>query len=295
MGTRAASSRTGAGARGRKAPLACALAIGGVDPGGGAGLAADLRGIAFGGAFGCPVVAVVTVQSTSGLRSTEAVAAKLVLAQAREVMRHQRVRCVKTGALGSESNVRAVGDFLALHRHLPAIVDPVMAPSRGRGRLLSERALGAVRTHLLPRAALVTANVPEAEALTGQRVSSVSEAHDAALALCRLGARAALVKGGHMVGGAAIDVLAVRGDRADGERDGPGIELRARRLRLPPLHGGGCTFAALVAGRVASDAREYAGSGIALVLDAVRWAKKAHHRALGAARDVGGEMRVLVF
>src|SRR5271170_7842901 len=94
----------------------CALAIGGLDPGGGAGLAADLRGIGAAGAFGCGVVAVVTVQSTSGLRSMIALGAKDVLAQAREVMRHQRVRAFKTGALGSEANVRAVGELLASHK-----------------------------------------------------------------------------------------------------------------------------------------------------------------------------------
>lgn len=269
----------------------CALSIGGLDPGGGAGLAADLRGIGAAGAFGCGVIAVVTVQSTSGLRSIVAIPAKDVLAQAREVMRHQRVRAIKTGALGSEANVRAVGDLLAKHRDVPAIVDPVMSPSRGRGRLLAEGAVGAVRSALVPRAALVMANVPEAEALTGKRVTSVSEAHDAALALCRLGARAAMVKGGHMVGAQATDVLAIRGE--DGEA-GEVIEMRAKRLRLPPIHGGGCTFAALVAGRIAADAREYADAGSAVVLDAVKWAKRAHHRMLGSARDVGGEMRVLV-
>jgi hydroxymethylpyrimidine/phosphomethylpyrimidine kinase len=270
---------------------ACALAIGGLDPGGGAGLAADLRGMGAAGAFGCAVVAVVTVQSTSGLKSMVSMPAKGVLAQAREVMRHQRVRAIKTGALGSESLVRAVGELLSRHLDVPTIVDPVMSPSRGRGRLLAERAVGAVRASLLPRAALVTANVPEAEALTGKRVTSVSEAHDAALALCRLGARAALVKGGHMVGAQAIDVLVLRG--ADGE-PGDVIEMRAKRLRLPPIHGGGCTFAALVAGRIAVDPREYSDHGAAIVLDAVKWAKRAHHRMLGAARDVGGEMRVLV-
>jgi hydroxymethylpyrimidine kinase/phosphomethylpyrimidine kinase len=254
---------------------ACVVAIGGLDPGGGAGLAADLRGVLAAGAFGCAVVAVVTVQSTSGLRSARALPPREVLAQAREVLRHQRVRAIKTGALGSGANVRAVGE-------LPVIVDPVMTPTRGRGRLLAERAVAEVRRSLLPRATLVTANVPEAEALTGQRVTSVSEAHDAALALCKLGAHAAMVKGGHLSGAHAVDVLALGGEVT---------EIRARRLRLPPIHGGGCTFAALVAGRIASDAR---AAGDAALLDAIRWAKRAHHKALAGARDVGGDMRVLV-
>jgi hydroxymethylpyrimidine/phosphomethylpyrimidine kinase len=272
----------------------CALAIGGLDPGGGAGLAADFRAIGVAGAFGCGVIAVVTVQSTSGLRSVTPIAAKEVLAQAREVLRHQRVRAIKTGALGSEANVRAVGELLAsaASRGIPAIVDPVISPTLGRGRLLATRAVQALRATLLPRAALVTANVPEAEALTGARVTSVSEAHDAALALCKLGARAALVKGGHMVGAHAIDVLALRGDDPSGPPEV--IELRAKRLRLPPIHGGGCTFAALVAGRIAADAREYDSARASVLLDAIKWAKRVHYRMLGSACDVGGEMRVLV-
>ncbi len=250
---------------------------------------ASRRGGGVRGARSSPVVP--RCKSTSGLRGVVPVAAKDVLAQAREVMKHQRVRAIKTGALGSESNVRAVGALLTRYADVPAIVDPVMSPTRGRGRLLAERAVGAVRKELLPRAALVTANVPEAEALTGKRVTSVSEAHDAALALCRLGARAALVKGGHMVGASAIDVLVIRG--VNGE-PGDVIELRAKRLRLPPIHGGGCTFAALVAGRIAADGRAYADSNADVLLDAVKWAKRAHHKMLATARDVGGDMRVLV-
>lgn len=286
------SRRSVSGADARRSRASCALAIGGLDPGGGAGLAADLRGIEAAGAFGCAVAAVVTVQSTSGLRSSFALKARDVLAQAREVVVHQRVRAIKTGALGSEANVRAVGELLAAHKAIPAIVDPVMLPTRGRGRLLAERAVGAMRSALLPRAALITANVPEAEALTGARVTNVSEAHDAALALCKLGARAALVKGGHMTGAQSVDVLVLR-EGVNGMST-TAIELRAKRLRLPPIHGGGCTFAALVAGHVAADAHDYEEEGADVVLDAVKWAKKLHHRMLAAARDVGGDMRVLV-
>ncbi len=151
-----------------------------------------------------------------------------------------------------------------------------------------------MRKELLPRAALVTANVPEAEALTGKRVTSVSEAHDAALVLCRRGARAALVKGGaHGRRASAIDVLVIRG--VNGE-PGDVIELRAKRLPPPAdprRHG--CTFAALVAGRIAADGRAYADSATpTFCSDAVKWAKRAHHKMLATARDVGGDMRVLV-
>ncbi|MDB4995345.1 MAG: Phosphomethylpyrimidine kinase [Myxococcaceae bacterium] len=257
-------------------PLACALAIGGLDPGGGAGLAADLRAFGRAGAFGCAVAAVLTVQSTSGLRAAHAVRTKLVLEQAREVLSHQRVGAIKTGALGTSANLKAVAHLLAEHPRIPVVVDPVMMPTRGSGRLLAERALGALRRELLPRATLVTANVPEAEAITGARILDVEAAARAAVAIRALGAHAVLVKGGHLAGPESIDVLCTE----------KGTTLLAsKRLKLPSgLHGGGCTLASLIAGRLAL--------GDAL-LPAVKWAKKVHAAALALPRDVGGELRVL--
>jgi len=259
------------------ARLPCVLAIGGLDPGGGAGLLADARAILAAGAFPCAVAAVLTVQSTSGLVATQDVAPARLASQARAVLAHQRVRAIKTGALGSLANLRAVAAIADAHPDIPLVVDPVLLPSRGKGRLLASSATNALIRSLLPRATLVTANVPEAEALLRVRITSLSEAHDAALALVRLGARAALVKGGHMSGRDAVDVLAVAGEGV--------TELRARRLKLAALHGGGCTLASLVAGRLATGAS---------VGEAVRWAKRVHHRALGRAVDVGGDARVLL-
>ena len=269
--------------------MSCALAIGGLDPGGGAGLAADLRAFAHAGVFGCAAIAVLTIQSTSGLLRATPVAPRDLLAQAREVLRHQRVRAMKVGALGSAANVRAVASLLAANHGVPAVVDTPMLPSRGTGRLLAERAEGALRTALIPRAALVTVNVPEAERLLGARVLGVRDAREAALALCRMGARAALVKGGHLpdeASGLAIDTLAIGRDV---------IVLRAKRLTLPPTHGTGCTLASLIAGRLAARAAWSLRTGSTELVLAVRWAKRAHHAALSRARDVGGTARVLAF
>jgi hydroxymethylpyrimidine/phosphomethylpyrimidine kinase len=264
--------------------LPCALAVGGLDPGGGAGIVADLRGFAAAGAFGCAAVAVITAQSTAGLRSAHAVGARELGAQVREVMDHQRVRVVKVGALGTAENVRALVRELARRPDVPVVVDTPMRPTRGKGRLLAASAVTALRERLLPVTTLVTVNLAEAQALTGEAVRTISEAHDAARTLMRLGPRAVLVKGGHMHGASAVDVLAV-GDEV--------MELRARRLPIPPTHGTGCTFASLVAGRLAR-ARAGAPSDRTLV-DAVRWAKRVHHRALARPADVGRGMRVLVF
>jgi hydroxymethylpyrimidine/phosphomethylpyrimidine kinase len=266
---------------------ACVLAIGGLDPGGGAGVVADLRAIAFTGAFGGAVVAVSTVQSTSGLRSARALASREVVAQASEVLRHQHVRAVKIGALGSAGNVRAVARLLGRHPEAPLVLDTPMLPSRGKGRLLDVRAAAALRDELVPRATVVTANAAEAGVLVGEPVRTVGEAHDAARALVvRFGARAALVKGGHLEAhrDTAIDVLAV-GDEV--------VELRARRLPGAGAHGTGCTFASLLAGRIAL--RRGAGVTTAELVEALRWVKRVHHASLARAVDVGGRSRVLVF
>ena len=267
--------------------LPCALTIGGLDPGGGAGIAADLRAFVAAGVFGCAAVAVITVQSTAGLRSVRTVAARDLRAQVEEVLRHQRVRAIKVGALGSRENVLAVARILARgprRADIPVVVDTTIRPTRGDAPLLAADAWSAMREALLPRAALVTLNLDEAFALLGERVRTVSEAHDAARALVRTGARAVLIKGGHMRGPAAIDVLAM---------DDQVIELRARRLAFPSTHGTGCTFAALVAGRLARESRLSVSRDS--LLSAIRWAKRVHHGALSRVSDVGHGMRVITF
>jgi hydroxymethylpyrimidine/phosphomethylpyrimidine kinase len=265
----------------RAARFPCVLAIGGLDPGGGAGILADSRAIARAQAFACAAVSVLTVQSTSGLRSATPIATGELIAECEEVLKTQRVRAIKVGALGSDDNARAVGDLLAKHRDIPSVVDPVMLPTRGRARLLHERAISVLRDRVVARATLVTANAPEAEVLTGDRVASVDEAKAAARAILAFGPNAVLVKGGHLAeaGADAIDVLALRvGDRVRV------LELRQPRLRLAPLHGGGCALASLIAGRIATGPS---------LLRAIRWAKAVHHAALRDAADVGGDMRVL--
>lgn len=247
---------------------------------------ADVRAILRAGAFPCAAAAVVTVQSTSGLRAVRALPKAEVIAQCTEVLEHQRVRALKVGALGGAENVRAVAALLARHADIPAVIDPVIAPTRGRARLLDDRAVRVARERLVPRATLLTVNAGEAEALSGVRVTRVDEAHDAAAALLALGARAVLVKGGHLTDALAIDVLVFD--------DGQALEVRSPRLALPPLHGGGCVLASLVAGRIAAAGDDYRAAPARVVLGAVRWAKKVYYEALSSTADVGGAMRVVV-
>ncbi len=250
---------------------------------------ADLRAFEAAGAFGCAAIAVVTVQSTAGLRRVRTVDARLLAQQAEEVLRNQRVRAIKVGALGTRANVRATAELLARYAGVPVVVDTPMAPTRGRERLLLQDATQSLRDDLLRRATLVTANAAEAGALLGCEVRTVAEAHDAARALVRLGARAALVKGGHLTSAGsagAVDVLALPGEV---------IEVRARRLAVDDVHGTGCALASLIAGRLAARDRTRRGRTVerAELVGAIRWAKRVHHAALARAADVGRGLRVL--
>lgn len=261
----------------------CALAIGGLDPGGGAGIAADLRAFAATGAFGCAAVAVTTIQSTHGLRAVHVELASRVYAQVTEVLRHQRVRAIKIGALGNASNAKVVARILDHANGVPAVVDTPMLPTQGEARLLATRAIGVLRKEILPRTTLLTVNADEAQTLVRHRVKTRTDARDAALALANAGPRGVLVKGGHLSDVDAVDVLAVGGKI---------VEFRARRLRVGPVHGGGCVLASLIAGRLAL--RPNDDVDMATLVAAVRWAKHVHHLALARPWDVGGSMLVLV-
>jgi len=265
----------------------CALAIAGFDPSGGAGLIADLRAFAVARVWGCGVPAVLTVQSTSGLRRSVPVRARELLAQVREIYGHQNVKSIKFGALGSAANVRALLRWLrSLPDDVPLVVDPVMRPSRGASRArLIDRAGVVALSALAARATVVTPNIPEAEVLTSTRIRTIADAERAAQLLVRAGARAALVKGGHLrlasPVGKTVDVLAV----------GPRIlHLLAPRIR-GEVHGTGCALASLIAGRLASRASD--GVGDETIIEAVRWAKNRLQMALQRPARVGDGLLVL--
>jgi hydroxymethylpyrimidine/phosphomethylpyrimidine kinase len=226
-----------------------------------------------------------TIQSTSGLRASRPVETRTLLDQIRELVRHQRVRGIKIGALGSASNARGVARYLAtMRRRVPVVLDPVLRATRGQGqaRLLDPTALDHVR-RMLRYVTVVTPNAPEAETLVGARVRSVEDAERAARALVELGARAALVKGGHLPVRASkrsvTDVLAV------GRRT---VHFRAARVG-GDAHGTGCTLSSLIAGRLAR-ARTIDDDAI---VEAVGWAKRKLGRALARSVSIGDGLRVI--
>ncbi|MCP5111065.1 MAG: bifunctional hydroxymethylpyrimidine kinase/phosphomethylpyrimidine kinase, partial [bacterium] len=211
-----------------------ALTIAGSDPSGGAGIQADLKTFHQFGVYGEAVVTLLTVQNTLRVTRVECLSPELVAEQVTAVVEDIPPMAAKTGALGNEAIVNAVSD-LAGGFGFPLVVDPVMISKHG-SRLLSEGASDAVRTRLLPRAALVTPNLPEAEALTRTPVRTPAQMREAAKRLCGLGARAALIKGGHAEGD-AVDILFA---------DNAWHEFPAARVETPHTHGTGCTYSAAI-------------------------------------------------
>ena len=216
-----------------------ALTIAGSDPSGGAGIQADLKTFHQFGVYGEAVITLLTVQNTMRVDRVECLPAELVLAQLDAVLEDIPPQAAKTGALGNAGIVRAVARAAASFP-FPLVVDPVMVSKHG-APLVSEDAREAIRAELLPRAALLTPNFAEAEALSGVPVRDLQGMKRAAGRLLEMGARAVLVKGGHATGG-ATDLLVTAGDC---------LELPAVRIDTRHTHGTGCTYSAAIAAGLA--------------------------------------------
>jgi hydroxymethylpyrimidine/phosphomethylpyrimidine kinase len=220
-----------------------ALTIAGSDSGGGAGIQADLKTFHTWAVFGTTVVTALTAQNTRGVAAVHAVPPSFVAEQLDAVLGDIGADAVKTGMLGGPATVSAVATALRRHRVEAIVCDPVMVAKDG-SRLLAPDAEAALRAELLPLAAVVTPNAEEVKALVGIEVTSVAGAREAAEALCALGPRAALVKGGHLglEPNVALDIL------YDGSRH---HELRQPRIPTHNTHGTGCTLSAAIAAGLA--------------------------------------------
>jgi len=180
-------------------PKAFALTIAGSDSGGGAGIQADLRSFASQGVFGLCAITAVTAQNSRAVDAVQVLSTRLVRAQIEAVIGDFPVASIKTGMLATATIVRLVARQAATLAHLPWVVDPVMIASSGAA-LLQPAAQRCIRDLLLPRACVLTPNVPEAEALLGRRLRHQRDLERAAEDLRELGPRAVLLKGGHMPG-----------------------------------------------------------------------------------------------
>jgi len=213
------------------------LIIAGSDSGGGAGLQADLKTVTVLGGYGATAVTAITVQNTLGVTGVLPIPLDMVEAQARAVLDDIGADAIKTGMLGDVDVVERVAQILDSAGRIPAVIDPVMI-AKGGHPLLTDRAVGAVRSLLIPRAALLTPNAPEAAALTGLVVETLDDQRRAGEALLKLGARAVLMKGGHVAGDHLVDILMTPDGESSFETD---------RLHTRHTHGTGCTLASACA------------------------------------------------
>lgn len=222
-----------------------ALTIAGSDSGGGAGIQADLKTFHAFGVFGASAVTAITAQNTLGVSAVHPVPPEVVRAQIDAVAADLHPRALKTGMLATAELVETVAEAIAAHRLRAYVMDPVMVAAGGH-RLLEPRAEATLARRLLPLAALVTPNLHEAALLTGQDVASLSAMKAAARRLVRMGAGAALVKGGHLPSGEAADVF------WDGSEE---RIWRRPRIATRHVHGTGCTLSAAVAAGLAGGTR----------------------------------------
>jgi hydroxymethylpyrimidine/phosphomethylpyrimidine kinase len=218
-------------------PMGRVLILAGSDSGGGAGIQADIKTVTALGGYAATAITAVTVQNTVGVTGVHPIPVETVTAQARAVLDDIGADALKTGMLGDVAMVEAVATVLDSAARVPAVVDPVMV-AKGGAPLLAEPAVGAVRSLMIPRAALLTPNAPEAEALTGLACVTTDDLRRAGEALLALGARAVLMKGGHVEGETVVDVLMTPG----GE-----ITFEGERLHTRHTHGTGCTLASACA------------------------------------------------
>ena len=218
-----------------------ALTIAGSDSGGGAGIQADLKTFAAHGVYGTSAITAVTAQNTLGVTAWEAVPTSLVIAQIEAIAADIGAEAVKTGMLANADIVRAVASAIRRLNLPRLVVDPVMV-AKGGDRLLEQSAVDAIREELLPLAEVVTPNIPEAEVLTGVRITSVEHMREAGRSILALGPRVVLLKGGHLRSTDSIDVVCTAEES---------FELRSPRIDTIHTHGTGCTLASAIAANLA--------------------------------------------
>ncbi len=211
------------------------LSIAGIDPSGGAGLFADLKAFSALGAYGMGVVCALTAQNTRGVTGVVPVDPAFIALQLDTLCADVRVDAAKVGLLGSPAIASTVAAGLRRHRPAWVVVDPVMVAKSG-DPLLPPEAVTALRQEVLPLADIITPNLPEAAVLLGRAApTNVDEMRAAARALCALGPKWVLLKGGHLSGHESIDIL---------DNGTQQWELHAPRIQTKNTHGTGCSLSA---------------------------------------------------
>jgi hydroxymethylpyrimidine/phosphomethylpyrimidine kinase len=224
---------------------AIALTIAGSDSSGGAGIQADLKTFAALGVYGASVIAALTAQNTQGVGGILDVPPEFIAAQIDAVFSDLDIAGVKIGMLSRVAAIETVARGLTRHKAKTIVLDPVMVATSG-DRLLNPDAVGALRRLLIPRAVVVTPNLPEAAALTGADMArNEREMEIQARQILELGARNVLIKGGHGQGDDSVDLLVGEGEV---------VRLSAKRIATKNTHGTGCTLSSAIAAGLAKGA-----------------------------------------
>jgi hydroxymethylpyrimidine/phosphomethylpyrimidine kinase len=239
-----------------------ALTIAGSDSSGGAGIQADLKTFAALGVYGASVITALTAQNTKGVAGIHPVPADFVTAQIDAVFGDLDVKAVKIGMVAQLATIEAIAAGLTRWKAKHVVLDPVMVATSG-DRLLASDAVEALRRQLIPRADLVTPNLPEAAALLDEPVA-VSQAaiESQGQRLISIGCRAVLIKGGHGEGAESVDYLF--------KQNGSIVALAAPRIVTQNTHGTGCSLSSAIAGELAKGAELEAA-----VRDAKLWVSAA--------------------
>ncbi len=246
------------------------LIIAGSDSGGGAGIQADIKSVTCLGGYAATAITALTAQNTRGVFGIHPIPTDFIRQQIALVLSDIGADSIKTGMLASAAIIEAVADELeAQAPSVPLVVDPVMV-AKGGATLLQDEAIASLRSRLLPRAALLTPNLPEAGVLTGRTIVDLEGMERAGSELLAMGARAVLVKGGHMDGEIVTDLLVWSGGSA--RFSGP-------RIATTSTHGTGCTLASAIATGLAQ--------GLS-VPDAAHMAHTYVQAAMAAAPGLGG-------
>ena len=216
------------------------LTIAGFDPSCGAGTVADLKTFAAHGCYGVAAITSLTVQNTQGVEAVHNTPSAELREQLEVLAKDCEIAAVKIGMLGNRGNAVVVGEFLDAHQFEHVIHDPVMKSSSGT-ELLDAGGVKYVAGELMKRASVITPNVPEAELLAGIEIKDVAAMEAAARKIVELGARAVIVKGGHM--DRAVDVV------FDGNEM---VQLGGDKVKIENTHGTGCTFASALTAHLAA-------------------------------------------
>jgi len=231
-----------------------ALTIAGSDSSGGAGIQADLKTFAALGVYGASVITAVTAQNTQAVSAIHAVPPEIVAAQIDAVFTDLAIAAVKIGMLPNAVCIETVARGLGRHRAQHIVLDPVLAATTGAD-LMARDAIETLRRELIPRALVVTPNLPEAAALTGATLARNEREMEAqARDILSLGVRYVLIKGGHGEGDESVDLLIGQGEV---------VRLSAKRIATKNTHGTGCTLSSAIAASLAKG-----GDVIAAVQDA---------------------------